>query len=56
MNDWPVFAMQIGDYPIEDIRKLAHLILQSGALIFRVLYGENLDLATFRPVCKEVAA
>jgi hypothetical protein len=54
--DWSVLAVQIGDYPIEEIRKLAHLILQSGALIFRVLYGENPGLATFRPVYKEVAA
>ena len=53
---WPVFAIQNGDYSIEEIRKLAHLILQSGALIFRVLYGENPDLAIFRPAYKKVTA
>jgi hypothetical protein len=51
--NWSVFAIQCGDYPIEEIRKLARLMLQSGALVFRVLYGKGPDMATFRPAYRK---
>jgi hypothetical protein len=54
--DWSVFAIQIGAYEVNEIPALARLLLEGGASIVRVLYGENPDLATFRPFYKEVAA
>jgi len=56
VDSWPVFAIQLGDFPIDEIPVLARLLLECGASIVCVLYGENPDLAIFRPAYREVAA
>jgi hypothetical protein len=53
---WSVFAIQIGAYEVNEIPALARLLLEGGASIVRVLYGENPDLTIYRPVYEEVAA
>lgn len=55
VTDWQVLAIQLGSFPIDDIPNVVRLLLESGATIVRVLYGENPDLAIFRPVYKEAA-
>jgi hypothetical protein len=56
VNGWQVLAIQVGAYEVNEIPVLARLLLEGGASIVRVLYGENSDMAIYRPVCKEVAA
>ena len=53
---WSVFAIQVGAFEVNEIPELAKLLLEGGASIVRVLYGENPDMAIYRPVCKEIAA
>jgi hypothetical protein len=56
VNGWPVLAIQIGTYEVNEIPIFATVLLKGGASIVRVLYGKNPDLAIFRPVYVGIAA